>query len=322
MTPTTEGRHRRAGTSTAVLREHQSKADRRMQLAREKTWSRLLVAAAAVFVAPSVAYAQSTQPDSSVWTLPVPAVSLPFLPTPVGLWTVTIGAGGNFRPDFEGTTHDLLRPVPIFSVQRAGSRQQFIGPRDGAGIALFDTGGFRAGPVVTSLSSRKAGSDSALNGLHDVNTTIEFGGFVEYFPVDWVRARVEVRRGFGGSDGVFADLFADAIDAGVGSPDLGPPARGCHSSIHMVRRLSSVSIRPKRRHRGCPCSMPRADCIRSAPGRNCATRSRRNGRSIPMSRYQRLTGDAAASPLITQRGSPNQTTFSIGGSYSFDVRIR
>ena len=38
--------------------------------------------------------------------------------------------------------------------------------------------------------------------------------------------------------------------------------------------------------------------------------------------YQRLTGDAAASPLITQRGSPNQTTFSIGASYSFDVRVR
>ena len=38
--------------------------------------------------------------------------------------------------------------------------------------------------------------------------------------------------------------------------------------------------------------------------------------------YQRLTGDAAASPLVAQRGSPNQTTFSIGASYSFDVRVR
>ena len=37
--------------------------------------------------------------------------------------------------------------------------------------------------------------------------------------------------------------------------------------------------------------------------------------------YQRLTGDAAASPLVAQRGSPNQATFSIGASYSFDVRI-
>ena len=38
--------------------------------------------------------------------------------------------------------------------------------------------------------------------------------------------------------------------------------------------------------------------------------------------YERLLGDAAASPLVTLRGSPNQTTIGIGFSYSFDVKIR
>ena len=38
--------------------------------------------------------------------------------------------------------------------------------------------------------------------------------------------------------------------------------------------------------------------------------------------YQRLLGDAAASPLVTLRGSPNQTTIGIGASYSFDFKIR
>jgi outer membrane protein len=38
--------------------------------------------------------------------------------------------------------------------------------------------------------------------------------------------------------------------------------------------------------------------------------------------YDRLLSDAAASPLVTLRGSPNQTAIGIGASNSFDVRIR
>ena len=33
--------------------------------------------------------------------------------------------------------------------------------------------------------------------------------------------------------------------------------------------------------------------------------------------YERLTGSAADSPLVTQRGSPNQFTFGLGATYSF-----
>ena len=38
--------------------------------------------------------------------------------------------------------------------------------------------------------------------------------------------------------------------------------------------------------------------------------------------YERLLGDAAKSPLVSVRGTPNQTTFGIGASYSFNVKIR
>jgi MipA family protein len=38
--------------------------------------------------------------------------------------------------------------------------------------------------------------------------------------------------------------------------------------------------------------------------------------------YDRLLGDAAKSPLVTVRGSVNQTTVGIGASYSFDFKIR
>jgi outer membrane protein len=265
-------------------------------------------------------YAQSTQPDSSVWTLPVSAASLPFLPTPAGLWTVTIGAGGNVRPDFEGATHYLLSPVPIFSVQRAGSRQQFIGPRDGASIALFDTGGFRAGPVATSLASRKASSDTALNGLNDISTTYELGGFVEYFPVDWFRVRAEVRRGFGGSDGVFADVFADAIVPVWDRLTWSAGPRLSFANTHGTAPFFGID-QTEALASGLPVFNASGGLHSVGVGTQLRYQITSQWEAHSYIEYQRLEGDAAASPLITQRGSPNQTTFSIGASYSFDIRV-
>jgi MipA family protein len=36
--------------------------------------------------------------------------------------------------------------------------------------------------------------------------------------------------------------------------------------------------------------------------------------------YKRLTGSAADSPLVTQRGSANQLTYGVGATYSFNMR--
>ena len=35
--------------------------------------------------------------------------------------------------------------------------------------------------------------------------------------------------------------------------------------------------------------------------------------------YECLTGSAVDSPLVTERGSPNQLTFGLGATYSFDM---
>jgi outer membrane protein len=35
--------------------------------------------------------------------------------------------------------------------------------------------------------------------------------------------------------------------------------------------------------------------------------------------YERLTGPAADSPLVIQRGSPNQFTYGLGATYSFTI---
>jgi MipA family protein len=37
--------------------------------------------------------------------------------------------------------------------------------------------------------------------------------------------------------------------------------------------------------------------------------------------YDRLMGDAAASPLVVERGSPDQIRFGFGATYSFDIKL-
>jgi outer membrane protein len=290
-----------------------------MPFVRLTALSRLFVVGAS-FALPSIACAQAQQAGSSAWTLPVSAVSLPFLPTPAGLWTVTIGGNANAQPDFQGATHYLLSPVPILSVQRAGSSQRFIGPRDSPGIALFDTGSFRAGPVGAVLSSRKASRDSALSGLDDVSTTFELGGFVEYFPVDWFRVRAEVRRGLTGATGVFADLSADVIVPVWDRLTWSAGPRLSFANAHGTAPFFGID-QTEAMASGLPVFNASGGLHSVGVGTQLRYQITPQWETHSYIEYQRLEGDAAASPLITQRGSPNQTTFSIGASYSFDVRV-
>src|SRR6266478_5353645 len=147
----------------------------------------------------------------TAFTLPAPPFELPMVPSVSGNWTVMVGIGGEYKPDFEGANRSMLSPVPIFSIRRAGSAEQFRGPRDSASIALIDFGDLRAGPAAKLVASRKANNYPELNGLGDVNAAVELGGFVEYFPVDWFRTRAELRQGIGGHTGAVADFSADFI---------------------------------------------------------------------------------------------------------------
>jgi hypothetical protein len=49
----------------------------------------------------------------------------------------------------------------------------------------------KAGPVVQVELGRHVKHDPALAGLGNVGATAEVGGFVDYWPVPWLRTRVE-----------------------------------------------------------------------------------------------------------------------------------
>jgi MipA family protein len=275
----------------------------------------LLAALGAIGNVTNSAFAQTA------FTLPAPPFELPMVPPVSGNWTVMVGIGGEYKPDFEGANRSMLSPVPIFSIRRAGSAESFRGPRDSASIAFIDFGDLRAGPAAKFVASRKANNYPELNGLGDVNATVELGGFVEYFPVDWFRTRAELRQGIGGHTGVVADFSADFIvpvfqgftlSAGPRFTWESTQATAPYFGINAIQAMTT----------GLPVFNAQGGAHSYGAGAQISYRFNPQWEVHSYVEYQRLLGDAAASPLVTLRGSPNQTTVGIGASYSFDFKIR
>jgi len=257
----------------------------------------------------------------TAFTLPAPPFQLPMVPSASGTWTVMVGIGGEYKPDFEGANRAMLSPIPIFAIRRAGSTEQFRGPRDSPSIAFLDFGDLRAGPVAKFEAARKQFNYSELNGLGDVKAAVELGGFVEYYPVDWFRTRVELREGVVGHNGTVADFSADfivpviqrlTISAGPRFTWESTQATSPYFGVDAVQAMTS----------GLPLFNAKGGAHSYGAGTQVSYRINQQWEVHSYVEYERLLGDAAASPLVTLRGSPNQTTFGVGFSYSFDVKIR
>lgn len=238
-----------------------------------------------------------------------------------GDWTATIGVGAEYKPDFAGASGSMFSPVPIFSIRRAGSVEQFRGPRDSSGIALFDYGGFRAGPALKFRSARKATDYRELYGLNDVKAAVEVGGFVEYFPVDWLRTRAETRQGFGGHSGVAVDFSADVIIPVLqrftisAGPRFSWKSQKAISPYFDVGAIESIAS-------GLPVYTAASGAYSAGAGLQVTYRLDPKWELRGYVEYERLLGDVANSPLVALRGSANQTTVGVGISYAFDFKIR
>jgi outer membrane protein len=234
-------------------------------------------------------------------------------------WTVTLGVEGRVLPTYEGSNAFMLRPFPMFDVHRTGTPASFRSPRDGFSFAIFDYGRFRAGPTTKVRFAREESSNIDLHGLGDVAWTLEAGGFVEYWPADWLRGRLELRQGFGGHHGLVSDIIADIVMPVTGQLTLsgGPrltlattAATSPYFSITPAQSLAS--------------GLPVYDAsggLRSV-GAGAQARYAWSPRwaSHVFFEYERLAGDAANAPLVVQRGSRDQIQVGIGTTYSFDMK--
>ena len=266
------------------------------------------------------AAADLPQPVSS------PAAAPAAYAPPTADWTVTIGAEPRIVPAYPGASVSRggFAALPLFSIRKAGTPPDFFGPRDSFGFDIVDIGMFKLGPAFNFVWRREASSYSELVGLANVDYTLQAGGFGEFWPVPWLRLRGEVRQGIGGETGITGDVFLDAI-VPIGNVTLSGGPRVTMQSAAATSPYFSITA-------------AQAAAANLTPGQPPLTAYNAGGGLYSygagaMARYfwnpqwathafveyQRLTGDAADSPLVTQRGSPDQYTYGIGVTYSFDM---
>jgi outer membrane scaffolding protein for murein synthesis (MipA/OmpV family) len=122
-------------------------------------------------------------------------------------WTFDIGPGVVVAPWFEGSAWYRALPVPNLDLRYQRDRF-FISARDGVGATLLDASGFKAGPILRYRFPRNEWDGPGLYGTGSVPFTVEGGGFLRY-DQPWIAAKIEVRRGLGGSNGLVMDALVD-----------------------------------------------------------------------------------------------------------------
>ena len=130
---------------------------------------------------------------------------------PLGEWTVTARGNVVASPKYPGSDELSWVGFPSFKARRAGTPDTFGAPDDPASMALIRSGGLRMGPSFRYIGTRSASDDVELTGLNKVPWTLEAGAFVEYWPTEFLRGRVDLRYGFHGHEGVVADFAADGF---------------------------------------------------------------------------------------------------------------
>ncbi|PZN92066.1 MAG: MipA/OmpV family protein [Alphaproteobacteria bacterium] len=135
---------------------------------------------------------------------------------PPRAWTLGVGFAPLYAPAWQGSRDQALS---IFPDLRLNYRDAvFASIPDGLGWNAVNRDGWKLGPLAKLRFGRQesnggspflvAGGSEALRGMGDVGVAGEVGGFAQYsFAGRKARVRAEVRQGFGGHDGVIADVL-------------------------------------------------------------------------------------------------------------------
>lgn len=241
-------------------------------------------------------------------------------------WGLNVGAGGLLAPTYEGD--DTYRVSILPNIQVTYGDTFFASVQEGIGYRVINTDTLRAGPIARVRFSRDedgdqpfavTGDDSTdLIGLGDVDTSIELGGFVEY-EIGGLTFSAEARQAATGHEGFVADLGArwSGRYMAFGPPviwSVGPRVRLVDESFNTayfgVTPTQSIAS-------GLPVYAAGGGLYSYGIGGTAIIPLDRENKwtAVLFAGYDRLEGDAAASPLVQQRGSENQASLGVFLSY-------
>lgn len=230
-------------------------------------------------------------------------------------WSVIIGGGGLYTPDYEGSDDYRFRALPYFRVQYQDWLSLSV--PEGLKIAAINEDGFRAGAIVGYRFDRDAGDNVALRGWGDVDGALELGGFAEY-KIEAIKLSLEARQGVSGDDaGLIATLglrYETSVAGAVIS--VGP-------------KVSWVDDDYAQTYFGITPAQSVASFLGYAPyaaeggikdygiGMTAVVPLGGAWSLTGIASVSRLAGDAADSPIVAAQGSETQVTLGLFAGYRF-----
>jgi MipA family protein len=240
------------------------------------------------------------------------------LPTASPSRTVLIGGVVDWKPNFPGSADRGRGFFPLIAVWNAGERMPVETPDESFGINFIgDDEGVSAGVALTS-SPRRRRNDVGLD-VRNVGFGVEVGGFAQAWVGDNLRLRGEVRQGIGGHQSQTADVAADFVLRTADDNLLvtaGPRVRWGSGGYH--RRYFGVSAEEVLAN-GLPQFRPDSGVYAYGGVASAHVHVTRAIGVYAYGGYDRLTGDAARSPIVTSVGDRDQFSFGAGFSYRFQV---
>jgi outer membrane scaffolding protein for murein synthesis (MipA/OmpV family) len=118
-------------------------------------------------------------------------------------WALSLGVVGGYAPDYEGSDDYEFGAGPNIT---ASWRDLIFYKGKSLGANLIRTKNLKAGPILSWNSGRDEDDNSKLDGLGDVDSSIEAGGFISY-RVKPLRFRLEARQDVNsGHEGALVEL--------------------------------------------------------------------------------------------------------------------
>jgi MipA family protein len=225
-----------------------------------------------------------------------------------------VALGVQLVPSFPGSDKFSLRPLIDVARRRGEAEYEFEAPDESFGFSILRSGGFSVGPAIAIEGSRTAKEVGA--DLPKVGLTVEVGGFARYTFSKNVRVFGEVRKGLGGHEGLISTVGADYVSR-KGNEwllSLGPRITFADKRYHRAY----LSVLPKDASNSGLAAYSAGGGI-SAVGAAAGYIKQLTPRwgIYSYAKYDRLVGDAAASPIVRRFGSKDQISGGVALTYTF-----
>jgi MipA family protein len=251
-----------------------------------------------LLLAPTAAWAQPTEPK--------------------GDWSLRVGGAALLAPSYEGSNSFKVRALPLVDLNWRDT--VFLDTRRGLGANVFKMtdpqgrGALKIGPFVNWRFEREESDDDDLRGLGDVKGGIDVGAFANY-----TFGRLEFD--LSGKRNVSETDLGGTIELGM-RYRLAPIGR---TMVSFGPRATWADGDFMKTYFGVPAAKASAAGL-AAYTPSSGVKDVGVGAAVihPFGQawaltgfggYNRLVGDAADSPLVKQRGTPNQFSIGLGISY-------